>query len=93
MSESAKGNMNRKGKKLTEQGRKNVTEANRKKWEGHIPKPREVKPPKDWEKIGKKISASMKNTPHIECERCGASFTPQNYARWHGQKCTSDSLG
>ena len=35
----------------------------------------------------KNLSIAAKNVPKKECEYCGRSFAPQNYAKWHGIKC------
>ena len=35
----------------------------------------------------KAISESIKNYHEITCERCGKSFKPWHYARYHGEKC------
>ena len=39
------------------------------------------------ESARKAISESIKNYPEITCERCGKSFKPWHYARYHGEKC------
>lgn len=39
------------------------------------------------ESARKAISESVKNYPEITCERCGRSFKPWHYARYHGEKC------
>ena len=42
------------------------------------------------EEARRAISNSVKNYSEVKCERCGRSFKPWHYARYHGDKCNVD---
>lgn len=40
-----------------------------------------------------RMSNAAKNRPKVHCEHCEKEFTPQMYARWHGDRCSSKKEG
>ena len=44
------------------------------------------------EKTLKKIKEGALNRKKLSCEYCNKNITPQNYARWHGNKCKQKQI-